>query len=202
MDWRLFMLFEEDDNMCFGNVSKKKTSSIFKPGAKHSNKDCCVCGKEQIDGQPRHLWRYGGYVCSVKCFREIRDKQPKRIANKADIALVKTKLKVRRRLIKKILKLSSEKESLMKEMNDKGIEKAAAFYLGKWIILEDSDEYGLPGYYRWITSPNGKAENSEYAIRFAELMRWIGFFEQEVECIEKFLTSGKCVRYSMKYGKE
>lgn len=185
--------------------NKKQTSSFFlKPGINNDTR-CCICGKPDNNPELPHRMRYGGYICSVKCFNAQKEKankekpapKVKTLMFQKDVDLVKTKLNSRKHFIRLIDHLSYQKDEIINEMEEKNIYIASALYKGKYFKLEILTVNGSKCVEHTINL-SGKEIYTEYAKEYADIIFWLNYYEQELDCVEKFLTSGKCIRYSYK----
>ena len=184
-------------------TNKKQTSSFFlKPGTDNDT-HCCICGKPDNTPQLPHRKRYGGYICSVKCFKAQKEKtqkektvsKTKTLLHQRDVELVKSKLKSRKHIINLIDQLSYQRDEIINEMEEKHIYTSCASYREKFFKVEILSVNGSKCIQHALET-RGKEISSEYAKEYADIVLWLDFYEQELDCVEKFLTSGKCIRYS------
>ena len=169
---------------------------IYKPSV-NAKKKCFICKKEENNKDPLFIKRQGEFVCSSDCYKRLQLRQTKKIPNQQDVDFLKKQFKRRRFLMDTISKFNDLMTEITKAMTAKDIE-VSCFYndlLKNWCKLEAVYNINFSGLYNWVCSDTGAEEHPEYCKRYTQLYVVRDSYEYEIEQIETFLTSGKCIRY-------
>lgn len=192
------MIHFYDDDYCYIRPDKpsdlKDRQEKF---AKSSQQDfsCKVCSKTLVHSHYTSVViNIDGFFCSRTCYSKFKASQPK-IPNKEDVKIVKEKLTRRHKILNQIDDIKNKIETLQREMYRKEILISSAPYKGKWMILESHWKFGYPNVYGWKLSEVGLEINPEYVLEYNELLNKNDTLADELNHIEKYLVSGKCVRY-------